>query len=462
MCEGIADELSGIDLGDERLDKRSKILIKSLGANPEASVNASCNGWAETNAAYRFLDNDAVTPEKILEPHVAATKRRMQDFPVVLIVQDTTEFDFTSHPPKDAQCLNKEQRFGFYEHVHLAVTSDKLCLGVVGQESFDRTPESLGQTEKRSTLPIEEKESYRWLKGYRLACQLAVDCPKTQVVSVADRECDIYDIYVDSQQQTGVRAEYVLRARVDRCTRELDHEAGGATFHKVRDEVQHSKLLSRQLLELSSTPKREARKACVEIRAITVHVKPPHARSTLPSVTHNVVLVEEIGGPNDGTDIDWLLITTLPITTLDDVQRIIDYYRARWIIEVFFRTLKTGCRVEEIQLETTARIKRCLAFYYIIAWRVIYLTYLNRTCPKLPCTAVFDDSEWKSVWRVVTKKSLPKKPPMLSEFMQLLTQLGGYNNRATEAPPEPQPLWVGIRRMIDFAIAWLAFGPGAG
>jgi hypothetical protein len=115
--------------------------------------------------------------------------------------------------------------------------------------------------------------------------------------------------------------------------------------------------------------------------------------------------------------------------------------------------------VEEIQLETTARLQNCLAFYKIIAWRVHYLTYLNRTCPTLPCTAVFDDCEWKSVWRVVAKKPLPKIILTLSEFLPLLTRLGGYNNRNKEAPPGPQPLWVGIQRMTDFAIAWLSFGP---
>ena len=141
---------------------------------------------------------------------------------------------------------------------------------------------------------------------------------------------------------------------------------------------------------------------------------------------------------------------------------VIDYYVARWTVEIYFRTLKTGCRVEDIQRETNHRLKNCLAFYKIIAWRVLYLTYLNRTCPTLPCTAVFDESEWKSVWRVVTKKPLPQTPPTLSAFLKLLTQLGGYNNRATEAPAGPQPIWVGLRRMTDFATAWLAFGPQTG
>ena len=131
-------------------------------------------------------------------------------------------------------------------------------------------------------------------------------------------------------------------------------------------------------------------------------------------------------------------------------------------MEIYFRTLKTGCRVEDIPLETNHRLKHCLAFDKSIAWRILFLTDLHRTCPQLPGTAVFADSEWKSVWRVVTQKPLPKQPPVLSDFLRLLTPLGGDNNRATELPPGPQPLWIGLRRMTDFATAWLAFGPQTG
>jgi len=459
MCEGIVNELEGIDLGDERLNKRSKKIIEALAANPEASINASCEGWSDTLAAYRFFDNDTVTPEEILRPHREATLCRMREQPVVLVVQDTTELDYTQHPPKDAQCLNEESRFGLYDHVVLAVTPDRLCLGVVGGETFDRPPASLGKTIERRTRPIEEKESFRWLKGYRLACQLAAECPATQIVSVADREADIYDIFVEARDQSGPRAEYIIRAQEDRSTLQRDRESGPAAYHKVREEVSRSKLLATKTIELSQTPTRAARQARLEIRAISVQVKPPHARKHLLPVTYNVVLVQEVGGPGDGTDVSWLLITTLPIDTVDEVLKIVAYYMARWTVEIYFRTLKTGCRVEEIQLETVDRLQRCLAFYRIIAWRILHLTYLNRTCPTLPCTAVFEESEWKSVWRVVTRKKIPQKPPTLSRFMQLLTRLGGYNNRATEPPPGPQPLWVGLRRMTDFAIAWLAFGP---
>ena len=460
MCDGIAEELNGIDLGDKRLNERSVRIMEALAANPEASVNSACGEWCDTMAAYRFFKNPSVDPDGILEPHVDATKRRMAEHPVVLIAQDTTELDFTLHPPDDAGCLNTPNRFGFYDHTHLAITPDRLCLGVVGSEQFSRTPEDLGKSQERRNLPIEEKESFRWLAGYRLASDLARDCPDTQVVSVADSEADIYDIFVEAEKHP-TPADFLIRAKAERSTPERDPDAGGAAYCKVLDEVSASKLRGRQTLKLPRTPKRAARKATLEIRAIRVTVKPPHARSHLPKVTFNVVLVEEVDGPRDGTDVSWLLMTSLPIDSFKDILHIVDCYVARWMIEIYFRVLKTGCRVEEIQLETTSRIKNCLAFYKIIAWRVVQLTYLSRECPSLTCTAVFDDSEWKSVWRVTTKKKLPKKPPTLSEFIPLLAQLGGYNNRASDPPPGPQAIWVGVRRMTDFAIAWLSFGPGA-
>lgn len=458
MCEGIAAELAGIDLGDKRLNRRSERIIEALAADPQASVNAACDGWSDTLAAYRFFDNKGVEPNQILQPHIDAAKRRMNEHPVVLILQDTTELDFSAHPADDAGCLNEKHRFGIYDHTHLAVTPERLPLGVVGGEQFDRTPESLGKTTERRTLPIEQKESFRWLSGYRLASELARECSGTQVVNVADREADIYDIFVEAEQH-ATPADFVIRAKEDRCTPERDPDSGPAVYCKVRAEVSASELRALRTIDLPQTPKRKARKAELEIRALQVEVKPPHARPHLPSVTYNVVLVEELNGPKDGTDVSWLLITTLPIDSVEDILRVIDYYTARWTIEVFFRTLKTGCRVEEIQLEKMDRVKKCLAFYKIIAWRILTLTHLNRECPSLPCTTVFDESEWKSVWRVTTKKELPETPPTLSEFIPLLAQLGGYNNRRTESPPGPQVIWTGIRRMTDFAIAWINFGP---
>jgi hypothetical protein len=325
-------------------------------------------------------------------------------------------------------------------------------------------------------------------------------CPQTQIVNVADREADMYDIFLEAQGGAdvsgaadvhrdadvpgGVRVrqekrtttadasrqtDFVIRAKEDRCSTERvppsEHGTRYAVYRKARDHVRDSPLRARETSMLPRTPKRAARQAVVEIRAKSVTLKHPKNRPGLASVTCNLVHVIEIDGPTDGTaptdepGIEWWLITSLPVESLEDISRVIDYYKARWTIEVYFRVLKTGCRVEEMQLETTARAKACLAFYQIIAWRVLSLTHLNREYPSLPCTAVFADHEWQPAWRVTTKQELPDKVPKLSEFIRLLASLGGYNNRRTEAPPGPQPILVGIRRMSDFAQAWQSFGP---
>jgi hypothetical protein len=303
VCEGIAAELDGIDLGDKRLNRRSKRVLKALAANPEASINSACEGWGDTLAAYRLFDNAALTPEKILQPHREATVRRMCEYPAVLVIQDTTELDYTRHPPQDAQCLNTPRRLGLYDHMNLAVAPEGLCLGVVGDEPFARTPESLGKTAERESLPIDEKESLRWLTGYRLACELAAKCPETQIISVADREGDIHDVFVEYQQPALPRADFVIRAQVNRCLTERDLEAGGQVYRKMRDEVQNSPLLGTRVIELSQTPQRAARQATLEIRAVTVQIKPPTERPHMPPARLQLVWAHEVNGPGDGTDV---------------------------------------------------------------------------------------------------------------------------------------------------------------
>ncbi len=258
------------------------------------AVTSSYDVAAKTRAAYRFFDNVKVQPSKILQPHIEATKRRMKEQDVVLVLQDTTELDFGKHHPKDAGCLNKENRRGLYDHTHLAVTPEQLCLGVVGHKQYDRTPESRGKAKEREHWPLEQKESFRWLKGFRLASDLAGECPDTQIVSVADSEADIYDIFLEAEKHPTA-ADFVIRAKEDRCTPERDLAAGPSVYRKVRDEVSAAEVRIQKTIFLSKTPKREARKAEIQIRALRVTVKPPHTRSSLPAVTYNVVLVEEVG-----------------------------------------------------------------------------------------------------------------------------------------------------------------------
>ncbi len=460
MVTEIRNELDNIDLGDQRLNQRGRRLLETLFADPAASINAACQGWTETQAAYRFFDNDNIPPKNILEPHQQATRARIAEHPVVLVTQDTTELDYSDHPPDGAGPLNSEKQRGFLDHSHIAFTPQGLCLGMVEVKIWARSDEGFGESKKRQYDPLETKEKFRWLEGYRHACDLQRQIPNTQIVSVSDCEGDIYELFTEVDQQGEGASDYVIRAGKTRCLTDLDPDAGPATYRKLQQAMDVAPLVTVRQLELPRTPKREPRTATLEVRAQRVELKSPYRKHTkLPDVEINVVLVREVSPPSDDEAIEWLLITTLPIDTAEQVLLVVDYYTGRWPIEVFFRVFKTGCRVEEIQLETAARLRRSLMLYKIVAWRILYLTMLGRECPDLPCDVLFTADEWKPVWKITREEPIPESAPSLSEFLLLLAELGGHNGRTKDGAPGPQSLWVGIRRMTDFALAWRAFGP---
>jgi hypothetical protein len=172
--------------------------------------------------------------------------------------------------------------------------------------------------------------------------------------------------------------------------------------------------------------------------------------------------VSEVDPPDGEPPVEWILLTTLPIDTVEQVREVVRYYCVRWMIEVLFRTWKSGCRIEERLFEKLDRLLPCLAVYLIVAWRVLMLCRMGRSCPDMDCEAIFDPSEWKSVWTVIHHEPPPKEPPKLGIMLRLVAQLGGYVNRPNRAdPPGPQTLWLGMQRMRDLAWGWNTFGPGA-
>jgi hypothetical protein len=459
----IDDELHTLHLGDRRLNDRGRRLLARFFAQPQASINAACHGWAETQAAYRFFDHDEVRPERLLHPHQQATRQRMAQHPVVLLVQDTTELDYTDHPVAGAGPLTSTQRRGFYDHSHIAFTPAGLCLGVLAVDLWARTDDGFGESKKRQYDPLETKETYRWLRGYQLACRTAARLPQTQIISVADCEGDLYEVFVAAAQAPpAARAEYVIRVGKDRALTDRDADAGADSYRKLRPTLAAAPVVARRQLDLPRTPQRAARTATLVIRAQRVSLKAPYRKHTrLPDLTVGVVLVQEVGAAADVEPIEWLLVTSLPIDTAAQVLQVVDYYTGRWPIEVYFRVYKSGCRVEDVHLETAARLLPCLILYKIVAWRVLYVMLLGRELPELPCEVVFAPEEWKPVWRVTTQAALPERPPSLGEFVAVLGRLGGHNGRKGDGAPGAEVLWRGIRRMADLALAWQTFGPEA-
>lgn len=207
------EEMASANIGDARLNKRLGHLLELLSANPNKTLPAACQGWTETLAAYRFFDNDQVTPEKILSPHKEMTVKRIQQEAVVLIVQDTTEVNYSHRASIEGMgFLSFESQQGFYLHPSIALTPERVCLGVVDGYMWVR--EQLAQRLKHKSKPIEEKESYRWLKGYQVANEIALHCPDTLLVNVADREGDIYELLMQSAERN--KARWLVRSTQNR------------------------------------------------------------------------------------------------------------------------------------------------------------------------------------------------------------------------------------------------------
>jgi hypothetical protein len=461
MPDWIDQELATLDLGDDKLHRRQKLILDRFAARPAASIPGACRGWAETNGAYRFFAHPRVTPEEVLRPHSEATLARIAEHPVVLLPQDTTELDFTrpKKPVAGAGPLNWEQRTGFFLHPQLAVTPERLPLGVIEATFWGRDPDDHGKHVRRKAEPIERKESYRWLECYRRACAVAAAVPGTRIVSIADSEGDIYECLVEAQTIDGPRADWIIRACQDRCTTTRRSD-GGDSLVKLWEAVAARPALGRLTVQVPRSGDRPARQATVTVRSAQVELKPPYRPDRkLLAVTVNAVLIREESAPAGAEPIEWLLLTGLPVATFAEAATVVDYYSGRWPVEVFFRIYKTGCRVEAIQLESEDRLLPCLALYLIVAWRVHWLTMLGRTCPELSCDAVFADEEWRSVWAIVLREPVPEAAPPLDVMIRLVASLGGHLGRKHDGPPGAQVLWIGLQRMRDFALAWQAFGP---
>ena len=350
-------EMELADFGDKRLNQRAITLLDRFIAQPTASIPAACRGWKETLAAYRFFDNPKVSDANILAPHIAATRQRMQEHATVLCVQDTTQLDYTGQTQIEGLGpLTYENQSGFYLHPTLAITPDRLCLGVIGSKTWARDAEHHGKEIDRKNRTIEEKESYRWIEGYQEVCQLARTLPDTQCVYMADREGDIYELFAEATEQT-FQADWLIRASHDR--RVLDDSC-------LSEELARAPVLGEIEFKLPGHHQRSDKRVVQRLKAVRVELRPPQRKGCSLEPTYvTAVVTEEIKPPKGEEPITWVLLTNLPATTKKQALEKVQWYLCRWEIEVFFRVLKSGCKIEKLQLERKERIEPALALYMI-------------------------------------------------------------------------------------------------
>ena len=444
------NEFSGSPLPDERLTKRLLKVSRDFFAQPGANIPQACGSCSKTKAAYRFFDNDRVTMKKLLEGHYEATTIRMQAHPVVLAVQDTTSLNYTAHPMTEGLGpinTKGDKALGLELHDTLAFTPEGTPLGLLDIQCWARDKEDRAKSKKRNILPLEEKESFKWFKSYRAVGEFQKKCPTTSLVSVGDRESDIYELLWEASKDPE-GPELLVRSEQSRRR----NTAEGRLWEVMPKEP----VAGCQLLYIPRKGGRKARTAKLEVRFRSIALKPPKTKKHLPPISVWTIYVREIDMPDTVKEpVQWMLVTTVQTSTFEAACERIRWYVCRWGIEIYHRTFKSGCKIEDRQLENVNRIENCLAIDLVVAWRIYFLTRQGRETPNVPCTVFFEDQEWKALTCFVNQQSEPpKEAPSLRVMIRMVAGLGGFLGRKGDGQPGTQTMWNGLQRLDDITATY--------
>jgi hypothetical protein len=450
----VEEEFGRVAFYDARLKERLYRLARDFYAQPGVLIPQVCEGSeAKMKGAYRFFNNEQVNLQTLLQPHVEATveriKRtlRVRGQRVVLAVQDTTTLNYTAHPAeKGLGPINTTQNdaVGLLLHDTLAFTMEGTPLGLLDVQCWARDPEERRKGHERKELPIEQKESVKWLKSYRAVSEVQALCPDTTLVSVGDREADLYELFAEAAQSAEgpkllVRAE---KSRNRSCTSTFEVEQAGL-WERMKSEA----VAGYQEVRIPRRGTRPARTAKLAVRFAEVTLQPPKGKP-LPPVRVWAVSAHEVDFlPTVKEPVEWMVLTTVETRTFEEACERLRWYALRWGIEVFHRTIKSGCRIEDRRLNTGDRLESCLAIDLVVAWRIYLLTKQGRETPDVPCDVYLTEEEWKVLYAWKKKSPPPDKPPPLRDAVRWIASLGGFLGRKGDGEPGTTTLWRGLERL---------------
>ena len=459
-------EFGGARLGDARLSARLVQSAQQMAESPMRAITGAAQGArALVKGHYRLIDqpaDSAVTVGNILAPHRERTLRRMQAHDTVLCIQDGTRLNFTRRgQTQGLGAIGSNQTGavarGLELHTTLAVNPDGVALGVL-RAAFD-APAPADPKENGKAKPREERKSFRWIEGLRDCAQAAEQLSETRVVCVMDREADFLDLFIE-HRTTAPQVDLLVRAKADRVLGKEQTPDGQTVSRHLFDTVRNAPARGAAKVEVqrlsarvkaskqASKDRREARVADVTLRYQQVALP---CRGKEPAALW-VVHVREEQPPPAAEPLEWFLLTTLRVSSADDAMRILQWYVRRWRIEEYFRVLKSGCKVEELQHHTAERLERAMAIKMVIGWRIQLMVQLGREVPDLPGDLLFSDGELRVLATFARSRKLPP-PTHLGDAVGLTARLGGWLGRPRE-PPGAQLLWHGYTQLVAMAFAF--------
>lgn len=445
----IVAEFHNASLGDQRLNKRLLLLAEAFARHPRASIPVATGDWGQACAAYRFLDHSHVQPQNLLAPHILSTRERAATVPLVLAVNDTTTLNYSGRPATTGLGpigSHADKMFGLHLHSLLAFTPQRQPLGILAMHSWARDPLSFGIKHRRHLRPVAEKESAKWLRSYEALRQHAATTPATRWVFVADREADLYELF-EQAHATASAPALLVRMNHDRSLEQNERRL----FAELARAPQSGELT----VNVPSRPGQAARVATVTIRFCPVRLRAPVLKKARPSQSLWAIEAREEHPPRAVAALHWRLLTTLAVESLAQAVEKVEWYCVRWGIEVFHKVLKSGCGVEDAQLETAERLQCYVTMKMVVAWRVMALTHMGRARPDALISELLEEAEWQVLRAVATRGKFESgKVPTVLDALRWVGKLGGHLGRRGDGLPGPLRVARGLQRLTDLTTGW--------
>jgi hypothetical protein len=434
------EEFGRVHFFDARLKQRLYTIAQDFFNRPQSNIPQACGDKAKTMGAYRFFSNTKATMQVLLKAHTEASIERIKQQPIVLAPQDTTTLDYSTHPMTEGLGPIGPRPFktcGLILHDTLAFSPEGTPLGILDAQCWARNPEDIGKKQRRKQLPIEQKESIKWLRSYRKVAAIQKLCPDTMLVSMGDRESDIYELFLEAIKTPDAPK---LLIRADKARQRKSEQ------QHLWDVMAQQPVAGAVKLHIPHRGNQKAREVWMELRHRKVQLTPPvHLAKAEPVELWAVYATERQPADNP---IEWMLLTTVEVNDFNDARQRVEWYAGRWGIEVYHRTLKSGCRITDRQLGTAERLESCLGIDMVVAWRVYHLTMLGREVPEAACSKFFSDVQWKALCCYVNKNPRPPEtPPTLKAALFMVGAMGGHLGRKSDGFPGTQSIWRGLQQL---------------
>jgi len=439
------EEFSTLRLGDARLDRRLRTSFQSMMNNPGKSIPEQSGGWAEAKAFYRLLDHESLSAESVLEAHAQSSLRRARNSGerTILAIQDTTSLNFTKRKELDGLGSLSDKGEGLYVHSTMIMGANSGNIyGLLGSKIFARSKikRSTQSASICNRLPIEQKESYRWLESFNDSVQDASNSRNLHLVHVADREADIYELLLAAQSHRKDGMDLLVRSKHNRGQSEKQD--------RIWDSLSTSPERGKMLVSLPRSRGLKKEEIEVAVRYEQYQLSPPVDKVKYQKITESVqaTLIEVRGGTTE-RPILWRLLTTLDVQSSQRAVEIVGWYVARWQIEVFHRVLKTGCKVESRQMREMSRLRPMIALDMVVAVHLMSMLCIARSEPETLASRCLDPLQIKILCQCIPKKPIVAEELTMEISILRIARMGGFLGRKNDGTPGAEVLWRGIQKL---------------